>query len=78
VYTLNEEDEDDPLLHDRDGHPVETWRAGYPYDERMARADYELPIELLSLYVPGKFDYDEDHELAGEADPLIVGRALAD
>ena len=28
-------------------------------------------------YVLGKFDYDEkDHDLVGEADPLIVGRAL--
>ena len=30
-------------------------------------------------YVLGKFDYDEkDHDLVGEADPLIVGRALTD
>jgi len=30
-------------------------------------------------YVLGKFDYDDkDHELVGEADPLIVGRALTD
>jgi polyphosphate kinase 2 (PPK2 family) len=30
-------------------------------------------------YVLGQFDYDDkDHELVGEADPLIVGRALAD
>lgn len=30
-------------------------------------------------YILGKFDYDEkDHELVGEADPEIVGRALAD
>ncbi len=30
-------------------------------------------------HVLNKFDYDgKDHELAGEPDPLIVGRALAD
>ena len=30
-------------------------------------------------YVLGKFDYDnKDHEVVGRADPLIVGRALAD
>jgi polyphosphate kinase 2 (PPK2 family) len=30
-------------------------------------------------HVLGKFDYDDkDHEVVGEADPLIVGRALAD
>ena len=53
-YTLNEEDEDDPVLLDRDGNPVETWREGYPYDERMPRQEYErvkrrLQIELLKL-----------------------------
>jgi hypothetical protein len=30
-------------------------------------------------HVLGKFDYDnKDHEVVGHADPLIVGRALAD
>jgi polyphosphate kinase 2 (PPK2 family) len=30
-------------------------------------------------HVLGKFDYDnKDHEVVGRADPLIVGRALAD
>lgn len=53
-YTLNEEDEDDPVLLDHDGNPVETWREGYPYDERMPRQEYErvkrrLQIELLKL-----------------------------
>jgi polyphosphate kinase len=53
-YTLDEEDEDEPVLLDRDGNPVETWREGYPYDERMARDEYErvkrrLQIELLKL-----------------------------
>ncbi|KUI41495.1 polyphosphate kinase [Mycobacterium sp. IS-1590] len=53
-YTVNDEDEDDPVLLDRDGKPVETWRERYPYDERMSRDEYErtkrrLQIELLKL-----------------------------
>jgi polyphosphate kinase 2 len=45
---------DDPVLIGPDGEPVETWREGYPYDERMSRATYErfkrpLQIELLKL-----------------------------
>jgi polyphosphate kinase 2 len=53
-YTINDEDDDDPVLLDRDGNPVETWRERYPYDERMSRNEYEglkrrLQIELLKL-----------------------------
>lgn len=53
-YTVNDEDEDDPVLLDRDGNPIETWRERYPYDERMSRDEYErtkrrLQIELLKL-----------------------------
>ncbi len=53
-YTVLDEDDDDPILLTRDGQPVDTWREGYPYDERMARDDYErekrlLQIELLKL-----------------------------
>jgi polyphosphate kinase 2 len=53
-YTLDEEDDDDPVLLDRDRNPVETWRERYPYDERMGRHEYErvkrrLQIELLKL-----------------------------
>ncbi|BBY44224.1 polyphosphate kinase 2 [Mycolicibacterium celeriflavum] len=53
-YTVNDEDEDDPILLDRDGKPIQTWRERYPYDERMSRDDYErvkrrLQIELLKL-----------------------------
>ncbi|MGV0607018.1 polyphosphate kinase 2 [Mycolicibacterium sp. XJ1904] len=53
-YTVNDEDEDDPVLLDRDGKPIETWRERYPYDERMSRDEYErikrqLQIELLKL-----------------------------
>src|SRR5450755_3302833 len=36
------------------GRPVDTWREGYPYGERLSRLDYEvikrlLQIELLKL-----------------------------
>ncbi|KUH81385.1 MULTISPECIES: polyphosphate kinase 2 [unclassified Mycobacterium] len=53
-YTVNDEDEDDPVLLDREGKPIQTWRERYPYDERMSRDDYErvkrrLQIELLKL-----------------------------
>ena len=53
-FTVDDEDDDDPVLLDRDGKPVDTWRERYPYDERMARNDYErlkrrLQIELLKL-----------------------------
>ena len=51
---MTEDDDDDPILLDRDGNPVETWRERFPYDQRMARGDYErvkrrLQIELLKL-----------------------------
>ncbi|MHA6792083.1 polyphosphate kinase 2 [Pseudonocardia bannensis] len=46
--------DDDPVLIGPDGRPVDTWREGYPYPERMARAEYDrlkrpLQIELLKL-----------------------------
>jgi len=45
---------DDRLLVRPDGSVVETWREGYPYDQRMSRTEYEqtkrsLQIELLKL-----------------------------
>ena len=54
----------DPDLIDPGGRAVETWREGYPYDERMDREVYELEkyhlqIELL------KFQYwSQDNELS--------------
>ena len=43
---------DDPVLLGPDGLPMQTWREGYPYTERMNRTEYEqvkrgLQIELL-------------------------------
>ncbi len=45
---------DDPVLLGPDGTPIETWREGYPYEERMSRQEYDetkrlLQIELLKL-----------------------------
>jgi hypothetical protein len=53
-YRVVDDDDDDPVLVSRDGQPVDTWREGYPYDERLPRPDYErekrlLQIELLKL-----------------------------
>ncbi len=53
-YTVNDEDDDDPILLDQHGNHVETWRERYPYDARLPREEYErvkrrLQIELLKL-----------------------------
>ena len=45
---------DDYQLLGADGQPIETWREGFPYSERMTRTEYErtkrsLQIELLKL-----------------------------
>jgi polyphosphate kinase 2 len=51
---FDDDRDDDPILIGPDGRPVDTWRQGYPYDERMSRKEYELTkralqIELLRL-----------------------------
>ena len=54
-YAVRDDDDDDPeLMLVPSGEIVDTWREGYPYDERMHRTDYEeqkrlLQIELLKL-----------------------------
>jgi polyphosphate kinase 2 len=53
-YVVVDTDDDDPVLVDRRGQIVDTWREGYPYDERLDRDEYEvtkrlLQIELLKL-----------------------------
>ena len=32
---VEDDDDDDPMLLSPDGRPVDTWREGYPYDERL-------------------------------------------
>jgi polyphosphate kinase 2 len=58
-YTVDDTDDDDPVLLDQDGNCVETWRERYPYDHRLPRDEYErlkrrLQIELLKLQQNGK------------------------
>ncbi|HZC94008.1 MAG TPA: polyphosphate kinase 2 [Mycobacterium sp.] len=58
-YTVDDRDDDDPVLLDQDGKHVDTWRERYPYDHRMPRDEYErlkrrLQIELLKLQKHGK------------------------
>jgi len=53
-YQVLDDGDDDPLLLKADGEPVDTWREGYPYDERLSREAYDhekrlLQIELLKL-----------------------------
>jgi polyphosphate kinase 2 len=51
---VDDSDDDDPVLIREGGERIDTWREGYPYDERMHRDAYEaekrlLQIELLKL-----------------------------
>jgi len=53
-FEVHDIDDDDPVLSSADGRLVDTWREGYPYDERLGRDEYEhqkrlLQIELLKL-----------------------------
>ncbi|WP_028645230.1 polyphosphate kinase 2 [Nocardioides sp. URHA0020] len=53
-HTIGEDHDDDPVLIDPDGRAVDTWREGYPYDERMPREEYDeakyrLQVELLKF-----------------------------
>ena len=53
-YTVDDSDDDDPVLLDRSGNPIDTWRERYPYNDRMPNDEYErvkrrLQIELLKL-----------------------------
>ena len=52
--SVEEDDDGDPILVDRAGAPVDTWREGYPYEHRLTREEYDhtkrlLQIELLKL-----------------------------
>lgn len=49
-FIVNDDDDDDPVLLTKpDGHIVDTWREGYPYDERMSRTEYEMEKRLLQI-----------------------------
>jgi polyphosphate kinase 2 len=52
--SVEDSDDDDPVLVGPDGSPIDTWREGYPYDQRLSRQEYDqvkrlLQIELLKL-----------------------------
>src|SRR3954467_9504616 len=67
AYTAAKEDMFE--LTDTDTAP---WTVVKSNDKKRARIN-------AMRHVLGKFDYDnKDHEVVGRADPLIVGRALAD
>ena len=53
-FTVEDGDDDDPVLIAPGGDIVNTWREGYPYEQRLDRERYEyekrlLQIELLKL-----------------------------
>jgi polyphosphate kinase 2 (PPK2 family) len=53
-FRVLDEEDDDPVPLRADGTPVDTWREGYPYGERLPREIYDrdkrlLQIELLKL-----------------------------
>ena len=48
-FSVVDTDDDDPVLLDADGTPVDTWREGYPYDSRLDREIYELQKRLLQI-----------------------------
>ena len=49
VLSVDDSDDDDPVLLEADGVPVDTWREGYPYDDRLDRSTYELEKRLLQI-----------------------------
>ncbi len=54
-YTVNDEYDDDPVLLDREGNHVDTWRERYPYDHRMPRAEYERLKRRIPAPTPWAF-----------------------
>ncbi len=48
-YTVIDVEDDDPVLLDRSGRQVDTWRDGYPYDSRLDVREYELQKRLLQI-----------------------------
>ncbi|WP_394942250.1 polyphosphate kinase 2 [Psychromicrobium sp. YIM B11713] len=48
-FTVVDTDDDDPVLIGPDGQAVDTWREGYPYEERLSREIYELEKRLLQI-----------------------------
>ncbi len=49
AFSVDDSDDDDPVLLDAGGLAVDTWREGYPYTERLDRDTYELEKRLLQI-----------------------------
>ncbi|MBP2390865.1 polyphosphate kinase 2 [Aeromicrobium fastidiosum] len=48
-YTVVDVEDDDPVLLDTTGRPVDTWRDGYPYPSRMDVREYDLQKRMLQI-----------------------------
>ena len=48
-FSVDDSDDDDPVLLDASGLTVDTWREGYPYHERLDRTTYDLEKRLLQI-----------------------------
>lgn len=83
--SIEQADDDDPMLVGADGVPVDTWRQEYPYPERLERTAYEHDKRLLHKkrarlaamrHVLSLFPDDgKDPEIAAAPDPQVLGSA---
>lgn len=48
-FRVLDEEDDDPVLLRADGTPVDTWREGYPYGERLPQFVGEVEYRLHRL-----------------------------
>jgi len=48
-FRVLDDEDDDPVLLRADGSPVDTWREGYPYDDRLPREVYDRDKRLLQI-----------------------------
>ena len=53
-HHIGEDHDDDPILLDREGRAVDSWRENYPYEQRLDRSEYDeqkylLQVELLKF-----------------------------
>ena len=49
AWDFEDDQDDEPVLLDASGQPVDTWREDYPYDERISRGEYELAKRALQI-----------------------------
>jgi len=48
-YSVVDMEDDDPVLLDHRGQPIDTWREGYPYAARMDVQEYDMQKRLLQI-----------------------------